>query len=123
MARAFRGDSPSGSELRFRPRSPTQWFAYAAAPPQDACALSAHVRAAAAASASASFSRRTGPQIKFLQSRLALNFRNRLTKHVHRMYLEAKTYYKVVNLDSRIENADQYVRASRHAAALPPQDS
>ena len=47
-------------------------------------------------------------QIKYLQSRLALSFRNRLTKHVHGLYLDAKTYYKVLNLDSRIENADQY---------------
>ena len=51
----------------------------------------------------------TNSMIKYLQSRLALSFRNRLTKHVHRSYLEAKTYYKVINLDSRIENADQYV--------------
>jgi len=46
-------------------------------------------------------------QIKYLQSSLALNFRSRLTKHVHDAYMDSKTYYKVSNLDSRIENADQ----------------
>jgi len=46
-------------------------------------------------------------QIKYLQSSLALNFRSRLTKYVHDTYMDSKTYYKVSNLDSRIENADQ----------------
>lgn len=38
---------------------------------------------------------------------LALAFRSRLTHYAHDQYLKAITFYKVANLDNRIQNADQ----------------
>lgn len=38
---------------------------------------------------------------------LALAFRSRLTHYAHDQYLRAITFYKVANLDNRIQNADQ----------------
>lgn len=46
--------------------------------------------------------------LAFMQSKLALAFRSRLTSHVHSLYLANKVFYKVGNLDERIKNADQY---------------
>lgn len=40
-------------------------------------------------------------------NKLALSIRTRLTKHVHEQYLRGITFYKVANLDNRIQNADQ----------------
>lgn len=51
----------------------------------------------------------TNSMIKYLQSKLAISFRTRLTDHIHQKYLESKTYYKIINLDSRIDNADQLI--------------
>ncbi|GAA5919481.1 hypothetical protein JCM1841_002224 [Sporobolomyces salmonicolor] len=54
----------------------------------------------------------TNSMIRFLQSKLALSFRTRLTRYVHDLYLDKNaTFYKVVNLDARIGagGADQYV--------------
>ena len=49
-------------------------------------------------------------QIRYLQQKLAISFRTRLTRYVHDLYLsDARNYYKVINLDSRIEGADQCV--------------
>jgi ATP-binding cassette subfamily D (ALD) long-chain fatty acid import protein len=49
-------------------------------------------------------------QIRFLQSKLAIAFRTRLTSHVHDLYLDKdQTFYKMLNLDSRIEGPDQCV--------------
>lgn len=51
--------------------------------------------------------------IRFLQSKLSISFRTRLTRYVHDLYLDKNaTFYKVVNLDSRIgaSGADQFVR-------------
>ncbi|BGP43027.1 ATP-binding cassette long-chain fatty acid transporter pxa1 [Rhodotorula kratochvilovae] len=50
--------------------------------------------------------------IRFLQSKLAISFRTRLTRYVHDLYLDKNnTFYKVVNLDARIgaSGADQFV--------------
>ena len=38
---------------------------------------------------------------------LALAFRSRLTLYAHDQYLKAITFYKVANLDNRVQNADQ----------------
>ncbi|TNY22648.1 ABC transporter transmembrane region 2-domain-containing protein [Rhodotorula diobovata] len=54
----------------------------------------------------------TNAMIRFLQSKLAISFRTRLTRYVHDLYLDKhNTFYKVVNLDARIgaSGADQFV--------------
>jgi ATP-binding cassette subfamily D (ALD) protein 2 len=45
--------------------------------------------------------------IKFLESKLSIAFRTRLSKYVYDMYMTDETYYRVGNLDSRLSNADQ----------------
>ncbi|GAA5868571.1 hypothetical protein JCM3774_005432 [Rhodotorula dairenensis] len=53
----------------------------------------------------------TNAMIRFLQSKLAISFRTRLTRYVHDLYLDKNnTFYKVVNLDARIgaNGADQF---------------
>ncbi|GAA6014670.1 hypothetical protein JCM11491_000188 [Sporobolomyces phaffii] len=54
----------------------------------------------------------TNSMLRFLQSKLALSFRTRLTRYVNDLYLDKNaTFYKVVNLDARIgaTGADQFV--------------
>ena len=52
----------------------------------------------------------TNSMIRYLQSKLAIAFRTRLTRHVHDLYLDQIVYYKVLNLDSRIgSGADQLI--------------
>ncbi|KAI7891185.1 ABC transporter transmembrane region 2-domain-containing protein [Mucor mucedo] len=45
--------------------------------------------------------------LKLTINALALCFRQRLTKHAHNQYLDGITFYKVSNLDNRLQNADQ----------------
>ncbi|KAI9282369.1 ABC transporter transmembrane region 2-domain-containing protein [Sporodiniella umbellata] len=45
--------------------------------------------------------------LKLTINALALSFRERLTKHAHNQYLDAITFYKISNLDNRLQNADQ----------------
>ncbi|GAA5853085.1 hypothetical protein JCM8547_000196 [Rhodosporidiobolus lusitaniae] len=53
----------------------------------------------------------TNAMIRFLQSKLAISFRTRLTRYVHDLYLDKNTFHKVINLDARIggSGADQFV--------------
>ncbi|GAA5995368.1 uncharacterized protein JCM10292_005128 [Rhodotorula paludigena] len=54
----------------------------------------------------------TNAMIRFLQSKLSISFRTRLTRYVHDLYLDRNnTFYRVVNLDARIgaSGADQFV--------------
>ncbi|KAK5170885.1 ATP-binding cassette long-chain fatty acid transporter pxa1 [Saxophila tyrrhenica] len=49
-------------------------------------------------------------QIKFLQSKISIAFRTRLTRYIHDLYLNGNlAYYKLHNLDGSIEGADQYI--------------
>merc|ERR1712137_502810 len=49
----------------------------------------------------------TNSMIRFLESKLAIAFRTKLTMHLYELYMDHDTYYRVENLDSRLANADQ----------------
>ncbi|KAJ3311471.1 hypothetical protein HDU76_003113 [Blyttiomyces sp. JEL0837] len=51
----------------------------------------------------------TNSMIKYLQSKLAISLRTTMTEYVHKIYMEKRTYYKAVNLDNRIDSADQLI--------------
>ncbi|KAI9592371.1 ABC transporter transmembrane region 2-domain-containing protein [Syncephalis fuscata] len=51
----------------------------------------------------------TNSMLSFMQSKLAIQFRTRLTDHIHDRYLSDMTFYGISNLDDRIKNADQCV--------------
>ncbi|KAI9095204.1 ABC transporter transmembrane region 2-domain-containing protein [Phlyctochytrium arcticum] len=51
----------------------------------------------------------TNSMLTFLQNKLAIAFRTRLTNYLHEHYLEDMTFYKVGNLDDRIKNTDQLI--------------
>ncbi|KAJ2336338.1 ATP-binding cassette long-chain fatty acid transporter pxa2 [Coemansia sp. RSA 2681] len=51
----------------------------------------------------------TNSLLNYVQTMLAIRFRQNLTEYVHKMYLANNTYYAVGNLDDRIKNADQLV--------------
>ncbi|CAI2164052.1 5786_t:CDS:10 [Funneliformis geosporum] len=52
----------------------------------------------------------TNSMIRFFQSKLSIAFRTRLTRYVNDLYLnDQNAYYKAINLDNRIEGADQLI--------------
>ncbi|GAA6006497.1 uncharacterized protein JCM10292_003794 [Rhodotorula paludigena] len=51
----------------------------------------------------------TNSMLNYLQSKLAIAYRTRLTKKVHEDYLDGTTFYALGNLDDRIKNADQLI--------------
>ncbi|CAG8746012.1 15750_t:CDS:2, partial [Acaulospora morrowiae] len=51
----------------------------------------------------------TNSMLTFMQDKLAIQFRTRLTNYIHEKYLTDMTFYSVGNLDDRIKNADQCI--------------
>ncbi|KAI8640593.1 ABC transporter transmembrane region 2-domain-containing protein [Parasitella parasitica] len=51
----------------------------------------------------------TNSMLSYMQSKLSIQFRTRLTTYIHDQYLSDMTFYAVGNLDDRIKNADQSV--------------
>jgi ATP-binding cassette subfamily D (ALD) long-chain fatty acid import protein len=51
----------------------------------------------------------TNSMLTYLQGKLAIGFRSRLTAYLHTRYLKNMTFYKIANLDDRIKNADQLI--------------
>ncbi|KAL9053807.1 MAG: hypothetical protein Q9162_004526 [Coniocarpon cinnabarinum] len=58
-----------------------------------------------------SFASYTNAMIKFLQSKVSIAFRTRLTRYIHDLYLSDNlTYYKLPNLDGGVgQGADQFI--------------
>lgn len=58
-----------------------------------------------------SFASYTNAMIKFLQSKISIAFRTRLTRYIHDLYLNDNlNYYKLANLDGGIgQGADQFI--------------
>lgn len=48
-------------------------------------------------------------QLSYHQCKLALQYRTRLTNHIHNKYLSNMTFYALSALDDRIKNADQLI--------------
>ena len=53
----------------------------------------------------------TNSMLGFLQAKLAISYRTRLTNYIHAHYLSNNTFYALGNLDDRIKNADQLITA------------
>jgi ATP-binding cassette subfamily D (ALD) long-chain fatty acid import protein len=51
----------------------------------------------------------TNSMLSYHQCKLALQYRTRLTQHIHNKYLSKMTFYTLSALDDRIKNADQLV--------------
>jgi ATP-binding cassette subfamily D (ALD) long-chain fatty acid import protein len=51
----------------------------------------------------------TRTQLSYHQCKLSLQYRTRLTTHVHSKYLSQMTFYTLSALDDRIKNADQLI--------------
>lgn len=62
----------------------------------------------------------TNSMLQYHQTRLALVYRTRLTKHIHKKYLDNMTFYTLSALDDRIKNADQLITVdvSRFSSSL-----
>jgi ATP-binding cassette subfamily D (ALD) long-chain fatty acid import protein len=50
-----------------------------------------------------------GLQLSYHQCKLSLQYRTRLTNHIHNKYLSQMTFYTLSALDDRIKNADQLI--------------
>ncbi|PWN22936.1 putative peroxisomal half ABC transporter [Microstroma glucosiphilum] len=52
----------------------------------------------------------TNSMIRYLQTKLAISFRTRMMRYIHDLYLnDGRNFYKVMNLDSRINGVDQFI--------------
>ncbi|KAI9893903.1 MAG: hypothetical protein M1814_005456 [Vezdaea aestivalis] len=51
----------------------------------------------------------TNSMLSYHQCKLALQYRTRLTQHIHDQYLSNMTFYTLSTLDDRIKNADQLI--------------
>lgn len=51
----------------------------------------------------------TNSMLSYMQSKLSIAFRTRLTTYIHERYLNNAMYYQIANLDDRIKNADQCI--------------
>ncbi|MCJ1388480.1 hypothetical protein MMC18_001327 [Xylographa bjoerkii] len=51
----------------------------------------------------------TNSMLSYHQCKLALQYRTRLTNHIHDIYLSNMTFYSLSTLDDRIKNADQLI--------------
>lgn len=51
----------------------------------------------------------TNSMLQYHQTKLALQYRTRLTSHIHNKYLDNMTFYTLSALDDRIKNADQLI--------------
>lgn len=51
----------------------------------------------------------TNSFLSFIQSKIALSFRSRLTSYVQEQYLSDNTFYALGNLDDRLKNPDQII--------------
>ncbi|KAL7753985.1 ATP-binding cassette long-chain fatty acid transporter pxa2 [Sorochytrium milnesiophthora] len=51
----------------------------------------------------------TNSLLSYLQSKLSLAFRTRLTNHITRTYLSSSTFYRLTNLDDRIASPSQLI--------------
>ncbi|KAG1453298.1 hypothetical protein G6F55_008215 [Rhizopus delemar] len=51
----------------------------------------------------------TNSMLSYMQNKLSIQFRTRLTTYIHNKYLTDMTFYAVGNLDDRIKNADQCI--------------
>ena len=49
--------------------------------------------------------------LEFLNKRLAINIKKRLTRYFHETYLKDMIFYQLGNLDSRVSNPDQRLTA------------
>lgn len=51
----------------------------------------------------------TNSMLQYHQTKLALQYRTRLTGHIHQKYLDNMTFYTLSALDDRVKNADQLI--------------